>query len=204
MKNASFPFLFRKDGLPFLFSALSVFFSLPALAQQRLSLKVRPGIAFATTEVFEADIHSGLGFEGTVSYRFMPHLYLYGGWGWDSFTATESFAGEDVHFEETGYVMGFQFIHPMGNDLAFEYFARGGLIIGHIEVESKEGKMLADSGHGGGFQVEAGLFFPLGGRWHLIPGVKYQTLSREIIFESLQYPIDLNFLSVGVSISCSF
>lgn len=66
-----------------------------------------------------------------------------------------------------------------------------------------EGAILCDSGHGFGFQVQTGLSFSLSDSWRLTPGVKYQTLSRDVLIGGSGYHIDLNYLSVGATLSKS-
>ncbi len=82
--------------------------------QDRLSLEVRSGVAYATQDLGDADLGAGVGFEATVGYRFMPHLSGYAGWGWGHFAADASFAGPNVDVEETGYTFGLHFMHPLG------------------------------------------------------------------------------------------
>ena len=192
-------------GIAFFFAmCLFLFLSVSTEAQDRVSIQFRPGVSFATTALFDADLKVGFGFEGSVAYRFMPHVGAYAGWGWNRFSASQSFAGADMDFEETGYTLGLQFIHAFSRDMPFEYFARAGVIINHIEIENSQGEMIADSGHGTGFQVETGLSFSLGETFRIMPGIKYQSLSREIDLEGIRYPLDLNYLSGGVSVSWTF
>lgn len=197
--------LVRERGIVVFFSvAIFLFLSYSSRAQDRFSLQFRPGVSFATTDLGDANLKTGLGFEGSMAYRFMPHLAVYAGWGWNRFSADASFAGAKMDFEETGYSFGLQFVHPFSEGFPFDYFVRGGLILAHIELENPQGDIIADSGHGPGFQAEAGLSFPVGERWHFIPGIKYQSLSTEIPIEGLSYPVDLNYLSAGVSLLWSF
>jgi opacity protein-like surface antigen len=174
-----------------------------AKAQNNLSLEVRTGADFATEKLGDADLNTGFGFEATLAYRFMPHLSAYAGWGWHKFTADESFAGSDVDFEETGYTFGLQFLHPMGLS-NLDYYIRAGGIYNHIEVENNDGNITADSGHGLGWQAEAGLVFPLNDNWSLKPGVRYRSLSRDIEIENVTTSTDLRYIELGVGISVKF
>lgn len=63
--------------LMIVFGISTLFVSHPAAAQSRLSWEVRSGIAFATQNLGDADLGTGFGFEGTLAYRFMPHLAGY-------------------------------------------------------------------------------------------------------------------------------
>jgi hypothetical protein len=172
-------------------------------AQNRFGFRFRPGVSFPTTQREDVNMKTGVGFEFMGSYGFLPHLSLYAGWGWNRFSSDRSFAGSETDFEETGYVFGLMFLHPLPEDLPFAYFLRAGPVYNHIELEDKEGTILSDSGHGFGFQVETGFSFSLSDSWRLTPGIKYQTLSREIPIGGFEYLIDLNYLSVGATLSKS-
>lgn len=174
-----------------------------SVAQDRLSWEIRPDIALATQELGDADLGLGFGIEGTIAYRFMPHLGVYAGWGWQQFSADQSFAGADVDVEETGYTFGLQFVHPLGSS-PLSYFVRGGSVFNHIEIENGEGDITADSGHGLGWQAEAGLAVPVGEYWQLLPGLRYRALSRDIEVGNSSTSVDLNYLSVGLGISRIF
>lgn len=174
-----------------------------AVAQDRLSWELRPAVGFATQELGDAELTPGLGIEGSIAYRFMPHLSAYAGWGWQQFSANHSFAGANVDVEETGYTFGLQFIHPIGT-LPLSYLVKAGGIFNHIEIENGEGDVTADSGHGLGWQAEAGLVFPVGEHWRLLPTLRYRALSRDIEVGNSSTAVDLNYLSVGVGISRFF
>ena len=169
-------------------------------AQDRFSVQVRPEVSFATTEFCDANFKNGFGFEVNFTYRFMPYVSVYTGWGWNKFSVDQSFVGTNGDFEETGYACGLQFIHPFHENLSFDYFLKAGAIYNHIEVENSDGVIVADSGHGFGFQVETGLSFSLNDKLKPIPGIKYQTLERGIGFEGTSYIVDLNYLSVGLNL----
>lgn len=188
----------------FLSFVMIVCLGLPSMAQERVSVQFRPSVSFAIQSLGDADLKTGLSFEGMVAYRFMPHLSGYAGWGWNKFSSPKSFAGDNIDFEETGYVLGLQFIHPFGEHSATQFFLKGGAILNHIEAENNEGKIIADTGHGTGFQAEAGVSLPLGDRLNLLPGIKYQSLSRNFHLGEERYPVDLNYLSAGATLSWTF
>jgi hypothetical protein len=175
----------------------------PLQAQERWSLEMRTGIASAVKALGDTDLSNGFGFEGTIAYRFMPHLSAYAGWGWNQFSANRSFAGADVDFEETGYTFGLQFIHPVGQS-NLNYLVRAGGLFKHIETENKKGGIVDDSGHGLGWQIETGLVIPISSKVQLMPSLCYRSLSREIGIASVNTPVDLNYLSTGIGVSWSF
>jgi hypothetical protein len=168
-------------------------------AADRWSLELRGGADFATRDLGDADLSTGYGFEGTVAFRFIPFLAAYAGWSWNHFSAEQSFAGSDVDFEETGYTFGLQFSHPLGES-KLDYLIRAGGIFNHIEVENDSGDIIADSGHGLGWQIEAGLTVPLGQRWRFVPSVRYRSLSRDIEVNSVNTSVNLSYLSTGVGL----
>src|SRR5687767_15147349 len=85
-----------------------------AQSQDRWVFEIRGGAALATENLNDAELGTGFGFEGTIAYRFQPHLAAYAGWDWHRFPADESFAGSSVDVEETGYAFGLAFEHPIG------------------------------------------------------------------------------------------
>lgn len=172
-------------------------------AQDRFGIQLRPGVSFATTGLGDPNLKTGFGFEFSATYRFMPHVSVYTGWGWNRFSSDQSFAGTDTDFEETGYVFGLQFLHPFHKDLPFDYFLKAGAIYNHIEAENADGEIFADSGHGFGFQVETGLSFSISDSWRITPGIKYQTLLGDLGIEGVNYSVNLNYLSAGVTVSKS-
>lgn len=174
-----------------------------ANAQSRISLELRTGADFATQELGNADLNTGFGFDGILSYRFMPHTSVFGGWGWHRFSSDDSFAGSNMDFEETGYTFGLEYMHPLGSS-ALDFYIRGGGIYNHIEVESSDGTITADSGHGLGWQVEGGLAFDLGNRWILKPGVRYRSLSRDIEIGNTTTDVDLTVFNTSIGISRTF
>lgn len=173
------------------------------IAQNKWSLEFRPGADYAAQDIADADLELGFGTELTVAYRFMPRLAAYAGWSYNNFAVDQSFAGADASFEETGYTFGFQFIHPIGES-TLSYLVRVGGTYNHIEIENNDGDIIIDSGHGLGWQAEAGLVIPLSERFSLLPSVRYRSLNRDIKIENVSTSVDLNYISVGVGLSWSF
>ncbi len=179
---------------------LVVVFGNKLMAQNKWSAEFRPNISFPTEDLGESNIETGFGFELTVGYRFMEHLHAYAGWGYNNFSLEDSNADVD----ETGYTFGLQFIHPLGTSESFSYLLRAGAIYNHLELEDGDGDLIDDSGHGLGWQIEAGLDYALGNNWNLRPSLRYRTLSRDLEVENQTFDIDFNYLSFGLGISKSF
>jgi hypothetical protein len=173
------------------------------IAQDKWSLEFRPGVNYATQDIADADLGIGFGAELTIAYRFIPHLAAYAGWSYNNFAVDQSFAGVDASFEETGYTFGLQFIHPIGES-GLSYLVRAGGTYNHIEIENNSGDIIIDSGHGLGWQAEAGLVIPLNERFSLLPSVRYRSLNRDIEIENVSTSVNLDYLSAGVGLSWSF
>lgn len=178
-----------------------------ASAQQRWTLALQGGPAFPTESLGNADLNTGFGFEGTVSYRFMPHFAAYAGWDWHRFTIdnpASSFAAPGTDVEETGYAFGVRFEHPIGGERSPLVVIRAGGTLNHIEIEDESGEQIADSGHGLGWEVGAGLGFALGTRWRLVPGARYRSLSRDLTIDNATTPVTLSYVTTEVGMHFSF
>ncbi|MHB1328413.1 MAG: outer membrane beta-barrel protein, partial [Gemmatimonadales bacterium] len=106
-----------------------------ATAQRRWDVALRGGVALPTQELGNAELETGVGFEATVSYRLLEHLAVYGGWGWRQFGTdanVATFAGTDIDVEETGYVLGLRFEHPLAGAGSPALVLRGGATFAHI------------------------------------------------------------------------
>lgn len=169
-------------------------------SQNKWSLEFRPDINFPTSDFLDSKIEIGYGFEFTVAYCFFKHLSAYVGWSYNTFTIEDY----NIDFDETGYTFGLQFIHPLGTSESFSYLLRAGATYNHIELENNAGTITVDSGHGLGYQIEAGLNYYLGTNWHLRPTIRYRALSRELNVDNISINVDLNYLSLGLGIAKAF
>ena len=189
-----------KTKVFFLSILLVIFHCMTVLAQndlKRFGLELSSGVSMATNKLSESTLNPGYGFEGIFHYRFMSHLGAYAGWGWNRLGAEESFAGNDVCFEETGYVLGLQYKHSLRNSL-IQYYLRAGALYGHIETENSEGDVFNDTGHGLGWQAAGGIDVPIGKNWSFTPGVKFNSLSRDSDFDGVTKNLKHNYVSLRV------
>jgi hypothetical protein len=170
--------------------------------EKRFGFEFSTGASVATQKLGGSTLNPGVGFESIFHYRFLEHAGVYAGWGWNKFGADESFAGNDVSFEETGYVLGLQFKHPIGES-ATSYYFRAGSLYNHIELEN-DGDVTHNSGHGLGWQLAGGFDFRLGKNWSLTPGIKFNALKRDVENEGVNVPLDLNYLQLRVGILKKF
>ena len=181
-------------------------FSLNGMAQEksnRFGFELTAGPSFATKDLADEKLKTGLGFEGLLHYRFIGESGIYIGWGWNKFAAEESFAGSNIDFEETGYIYGLQFKQGVLNN-SLSYFVRVGGLYNHIEVENENGDIIGDTGHGMGWQVAGGVEIGLGAGWLITPGIKFNSLSRELEMNEITTQLDLNYLNIRIGILKTF
>lgn len=166
---------------------------------RRFGIELNGGASFAVSNPLETNLMPGFGFEGILQYDFLQHLGVYGGWGWNHFASEGSSTEDGPDYEETGYVLGLQFRYPFGSS-PVSFFVRGGALYNHIEVENSDGDIILDTGHGFGWQATGGVDIPLGSNWSLTPGIKFNSLSREVDVEGVSDDLIHNYLSVRVGI----
>jgi hypothetical protein len=167
--------------------------------QKRFGFELNGGGSFALTKLDDVTLNPGFGFEGVFHYRILKEFGIYGGWGWNRMGADQSFAGNDVCFEETGYVLGLQYRKQLGS-LPLSFYLRGAGLYNHLEVENADGDIIHDTGHGFGWQAATGLEYHFGNNWSLTPGVKFNALVRESDYEGVTRDLTLNYLQVRVGI----
>ena len=185
-------------------SLLVAFISLSCFAQEkepRFGMEMDGGASLALKKLNDAKMKVGTGIEGTLHYRFYEHLGAYAGWGWNRFSAENSFAGKNCNFEETGYVFGLQFKHPIG-DSPISYYVRAGALLNHIEIENNDGDIVEDTKHGLGYQLAGGIYIPIGKDWSINTGLKFNSLNRKNIefSDNVKRSLDLKYLSLRVGI----
>ena len=171
-------------------------------AQSRFSVELRGGAAWPTADVGDATLETGGGFGFNAGFRLQPHLGVYAGWDWHRFVTDEPFSGGNYDIEDTGYVFGLQFRHPITSRVGG--WLRGGGIYNHIELEDDAGSIIADSGHELGWEAGGGMLFPIGERFVLTPGVRYRTFSATLDAGDGDVPVDLSYIAAEIGLTYSF
>jgi hypothetical protein len=175
---------------------------LTAGAQPRWTLEFLPGVGVPTQRLAEADLRTGRGLEGTVGYRVLPHLSVYGGWSWHRFTSREWFVGPDIDIYETGYAFGLRFEHPT-NVRRTSVMVRLGGTYNHLELEDPTG-VSYDSGHGLGWEAGTGVVIWMTDHWRFTPTVRFRSTARELVLDGMVMPAPLRYVAVGFGISRVF
>lgn len=181
---------------------LGVIIANTAIAQNnkgKFGIELNGNVSVYSSKLHESSLNTGLGFEVLGSYRFMPYTSVYGGWGFNHFSAEESFAGPDMDFEQTGYILGLQLNYPL-EKTPVSLFLRAGMLYSHIETENKDGMIISDTGHGVGYQIATGFEVDMGKKWSVAPGLKFNSLSGETLIEGTNYQLEHRFISARVGI----
>ena len=100
----------------------------PLSAQNPWSAELRPGLNFATQDLGDAELKTGIGFEAALGYRFMPHLGAYVGWGWTSSNPTLHplrVPGNSI-LRKQGTLSEFNLIHPFNTSSKLSYLLEVG------------------------------------------------------------------------------
>ncbi len=171
--------------------------------QSRFSFELNSGPSIANKDLGGADLNIGAGFEGILHYRVMPHVSAHLGWGWNKFSADQSFAGPDMDFEETGYIFGLQFKHPFKNN-SLSWFVRASGLYNHIEIENEDGDIIEDTGHGLGLQFAGGLDILLTNTWSFTPSLKLNSLSRDLESGETERNLNLNYDCLRLGFTARF
>lgn len=171
--------------------------------ESRFSYELNVGPSLATQDLGGTDLNIGAGFEALFHYRLQQHFEAYAGWGWNRFGSDEPFQQVEADFEETGYVFGLKFSHPI-QDSPLSWSVRGGGLYNHLEIENSDGEIVWDSGHGLGFHAGAGLEISIAEKWSLSPTILYHSLSRSVDVDENNVSLDLSYISARVGIVRAF
>jgi hypothetical protein len=164
-------------------------------------MALRSGVNFPVKNLGNTKLEMGLSFEATLAYAFTQNIAAYAGWGLNAFDEKREDDDLRMHFEETGYTFGLHYKHAFTPGSNYNYMLGAGGIYNHIETENTHGNIINDSGHGIGWQMEAGLSIQISERAQLIPSIRYRELSRVITTEGITATTDLNYFSAGLIVT---
>ncbi len=178
------------------FGTILMLISSISMAQNTLAVEVNAGPAFSNDElVEEVDLNNGFALEGLVHYRFLPHLGAYGGWGWTYFpTETIRFGPIEIgeaEFREVGYRLGLEFSHEIKKS-RFGFYARAGGVYSQIRADTKDDSFGGESDWDLDWQASVGLSVQVGSLIQIRPGFRYHYLERELEYEAVLPPTDVN------------
>jgi opacity protein-like surface antigen len=182
---------------------IAISFVVPSSAQAQgpWTFEVRAGASVPTDSFVSTDLGTGVGFEGTIGYRILPALSVFGGWDWQhrQFDAPV-FDADDV--EDTGYVYGLRF--TPGGGARVKPFIRLAGLWNHVELETNDGHPAADSKHTWGYEAGAGLDISFNESVSLTPGVRYRSFEPTVRFGNIETDATLSYVTVDVGVAWKF
>jgi opacity protein-like surface antigen len=166
-------------------------------AQSPFSVEVHAGVVVPTGDFGDDFATTGFGFGIQAAYQVMPMLDLYAGYSWQRFGVDDDFNG-DVDVDDSGFALGAR-VNLMGMP-GFDPWIRGGVIL--HEVKISEGSFSLTSDRSVGFEVAAGLAFPIAPRVSIVPALMYRNYSPD--FEGADLDESLSYFGVTVGARISF
>lgn len=170
-----------------------------AHAQIPIELEARGGAAFPTEDLGDSELKTGGGAGLSLSVRFLPHAAAYAGWDWFQFQPKGTASAFDI--VTTGYAFGLHFQHPVYRTIGT--WVRAGGLYAHIEVEDGTGMLVSDSDHELGWEAGGGFRVPIAYRIALTPGVRYRSLSADLVSGGETTPVDLSYLTAEIGLQFS-
>ena len=158
-----------------------------AQAQSNLELEVRGDVNLPTGDFSEPtglDADAKLGFGALLFLPVRSRISLYGGGGQEYFDC-EDCPGDDDEVITSGFEAGVKIPLP-AEDTPLHPWVRAGLV--YYTVDVTRGGLEAESDWNLGFQAAAGLEFPVGERFSIAPGIRYQTFSAELDDPGIDVP----------------
>ena len=165
------------------------------------SLEVRAGVAVPTEAIGSHEVDPGMALEIAALFRVMPHLDLYAAWDQNHVGFEQDVAGF-AEVETCGYAVGARFFAPSFGPVT--PWLRGGAIYSRLELESDDDDVDGlDSDYTFGWEAGAGAAVALGGRWSLLPGVRYRSIAIELD-ELGTGDLDVNAVVFDVGVAFTF
>ena len=168
------------------------------------NLQQRGGLALAVEDFGDADLGVGYGIQLTGGYQFPQRIGLYAGWTWFRFNTDDSFAGPDVEVDESGFMAGLRYEHPVRVGMPATLQLQLGTVYDEVELEGGDGTLIATSDRDFAWATSAGLEFPLGEGWRFGPAVRFRSLSPGFEVGGVDVETDLTHLSIDLGLSQRF
>ena len=152
-----------------------------------ISLEARGGIAVPSGDF--ADLaDNAFGFGGSVHVQVAPRVSLYGGYSQTEFDL-EPLSADGT---DRGWEAGARIAFP---GVGFSPWVRGGLLVHDFDVDA--GAVEFDTDEEVGFEVGAGVAFPLGPRVSVSPGFAYRRYAVDL---PVRGELDVAYLNLDVGL----
>jgi opacity protein-like surface antigen len=171
-----------------------------ASAQSRipLSFEVRGDAAFPTGDFEDREIENGLGFTASAALQLVPGFGVYGSYGRTEFSVDGS---DDTDVLDQGFGAGLT--ASLGGGLAGRAtpYIGAGLLFHELELNDEE---VGDAQMG--FEVGAGIAFPLGRSVRVTPAVGYRQYKVEntTLAGLANDDFSVQYLTAGIGLNIAF
>lgn len=174
----------------------------PVLAQESVTFSVGggAGAAIPTGDLADGDAELGFGFDLNAAAHFTPMVAAYARFSYYTFGADTGDPTVDGNYNDSGFGLGARLSFAGDGDGSMAPWLEGGLIYNKLEVEASSGGISGsvESDPGLGFEVGAGLDFPVGeGGLVIQPRAYYRSYSPED-------GLTVSYAVVGVGLSYAF
>jgi hypothetical protein len=191
------------ERISVLFVVLSLGIMAPAavVAQTPFSVEVQAGVVVPTGDFADEFATPGVGIGANVAYRVIPMLDIYAGYSWQRFGADDAASeGTDLDIDDSGFALGGRLNFP---GMGLGPWVRAGVILHELKISGSDGGFSASltSDRAVGFEVGAGLSFPVAPKISLTPGVTFRTYEPEFDGESADESVTYFGLHLGGQIS---
>lgn len=149
-----------------------------------ISVEVRPGVTFPTSDLSDADASSGFSVAGDVFFGLFPRFSLYAGYAWHQFRFDDPL--DDITAQ--GPRGGVKVLFPLTGDAL--PWVRGGL-----SYSTSDGWEAGDPDGEVGMEVGGGVDYRLSPRFSLSPSLHYKTFNQDF---GTAGDVDVSYLTLGL------
>ncbi|HET7274019.1 MAG TPA: outer membrane beta-barrel protein [Longimicrobiaceae bacterium] len=176
-----------------------------------LTLDVRGGVGVPTGDLGDDELmgaETGFGFGATVGLNVLPMVGVYGGYSRFMFPVeSESLteAQNEAEFVDSGFNGGVKLMVPATILGGLNPYLQGGVVYRELELDV-EGDVVdveSDSESAWGYEIGAGLAFPLGQVISVTPGVRYVSYSPDAAGGEADGP-DISYVAADIGLSIRF
>jgi hypothetical protein len=178
--------------------AFILFFTKGLNAQNRISFDLRGSYSIPTEELGQVELDNGINMEANLGYRFITNASIFGGFEYGIFQ--DSRLPEDViDYREMGILLGLEYNYPL-LDNTISFVLRGGGMYNQVLIKNNDGDNIHDTDYGLGWFATTGIDFNISNGIHLIPTVKFKSLTRDYLsYEGIE-SADLRYVSIGLGV----
>lgn len=173
-------------------------------AQEGWSVTIRPSIHIPTKEVLGDPLRLGNGLDVTALRMLNQKVGIYGGLIWNRFDRDEDFLEDDIEYIQRGFTLGGLYSFKVLKKIENPFYLRAGLQIMDARTNSPNPSLNINAEWSVGAQLGLGMKIKSLGRLHIVPEVRYNTISNNDSFNGNERSLTFSSIAITVGISYSF